>query len=323
MDAHHILERRLWTDFGYRLDNGVALCARDHLRAERTLVSPEELRARANIIRVLVPDHLESDQAYDKWGNPILADGTRGRGELFFDESVQKALGAGHVLDLYRPYAKYPRTLHLPWSPGATNDDVKHKYLAWIRYADIVVTEKMDGENTTMYCDYIHARSLDGRNHPSRSWVKNLHGQIAHDIPEGWRICGENLQAVHSITYEGLPSYFLVYSIWNEKNECLSWDDTKEWCELLGLTTVPVRWGPGMWLEDTFPTYLQMNPFTASAYGPEIEGYVIRPAASFLLRDFQRVVGKYVRADHVTENSQHWFARQMVENGLESKKPAS
>jgi hypothetical protein len=59
---------------------------------------------------------------------------------------------------------KYPKSPHLPW------------------------TEKMDGENTTIATDYIHARSLDSRHHPSRSWVKNLHGIIAHDIPLGWRV---------------------------------------------------------------------------------------------------------------------------------------
>jgi hypothetical protein len=33
----------------------------------------------------------------------------------------------------------------------------------------------------------------------------------------------------------------LVFSIWNEQN-ALSWDETVEWAELLGLFTVPVLW---------------------------------------------------------------------------------
>lgn len=36
----------------------------------------------------------------------------------------------------------------------------------------VVITEKMDGENTTLYRDGLHARSLDSRHHPSRNWVK-------------------------------------------------------------------------------------------------------------------------------------------------------
>lgn len=50
---------------------------------------------------------------------------------------------------------------------------------------------------------------------PSRDWIKALHGQIAHEIPEGWRLCGENLYARHSIAYDALPSYFTLFSIWD------------------------------------------------------------------------------------------------------------
>lgn len=94
---------------------------------------------------------------------------------------------------------KYPRTPHLPWSPGFTADDLRNKTTALFDGKEVVVTEKMDGENTTMYRDYIHARSVDGRSHPSRAWVKQLHGRICFDIPEGWRFCGENMYAQHSI----------------------------------------------------------------------------------------------------------------------------
>ena len=52
---------------------------------------------------------------------------------------------------------KYPRTPHLPWSLGATNDDVKQRDLSHFVGKQVVVTEKMDGENTTLYNDYIHA----------------------------------------------------------------------------------------------------------------------------------------------------------------------
>ena len=137
-------------------------------------------------------------------------------------------------------YQKYPRALHLPWSEGSTNDD---KFLKDVQFFDkkmVVVTEKMDGENTTMYSDHIHARSVSSRSHPSRNWVKSFHGSLAHNIPPGWRICGENVFAQHSIKYTNLKSYFYAFSIWNDKNMCLDWDSTVEWSELLGLELVPV-----------------------------------------------------------------------------------
>src|SRR5690554_4811700 len=108
---------------------------------------------------------------------------------------------------------KYPRTRHLPWSPGASHDDLVSREVESFVGQRIIVTEKMDGENTTLYRDHLHARSLDSRHHPSRDWVKALHGRIAHEIPERWRVCGENLYARHSIGYEALPSYFMLFSV--------------------------------------------------------------------------------------------------------------
>ena len=87
---------------------------------------------------------------------------------------------------------------------------------------EVVVTEKLDGENTTMYTDYIHARSLDSHHHPSRDWVKQLHGEIGYKIPVGWRVCGENMYARHSIVYYDLTTYFYGFSIWDETNTALS-----------------------------------------------------------------------------------------------------
>lgn len=48
---------------------------------------------------------------------------------------------------------KYPRTPHLPWSPGATKDDVRCINTEIFTGKRVVITEKMDGENTTLYSD--------------------------------------------------------------------------------------------------------------------------------------------------------------------------
>ncbi len=41
---------------------------------------------------------------------------------------------------------KYPRTFHLPWSPGLTKDDKRIENLDGFIGREVVVTEKMDGE---------------------------------------------------------------------------------------------------------------------------------------------------------------------------------
>ena len=77
---------------------------------------------------------------------------------------------------------KYPRTYHFEWSPGKTKDDKTLFDLSNFEGKNIVLTEKMDGENTTMMKDWYYARSLDSKDHPSRHWVKGLWGNIKHDI---------------------------------------------------------------------------------------------------------------------------------------------
>ncbi len=203
---------------------------------------------------------------------------------------------------------KYPRTFHLPWSPGLRNDDRKVETLETIFSAkSIVITEKLDGENTTMTPEICHARSLDSGPHPSRTVVRALHGEIKHMIPQGMRICGENMYAVHSIKYDALQSYFLVFNIW--QNEiCLSWEDTLEWCELLGLKTVPILWEGPPDPEIIHNFHRLIDPQTQ-------EGFVIRAAGQFTLEDFQKNTVKWVRANHI-QTDEHWMSKPIEKNLL-------
>lgn len=205
---------------------------------------------------------------------------------------------------------KYPRTLHLPWSPGATSDDKILNDTRAFEGREVIVTEKMDGENTTLYRDGMHARSLDSRHHPSRDWIKRLQGAMGWQIPEGWRVCGENLYAQHSIRYEQLRSYFYVFSVWDERRVCLSWDATCEWAELLGLEVVPVLYR-GPWDEAAIEALGDTLDLTCQ------EGYVVRCADAFEASAFASSVAKWVRAHHVQTDT-HWMHQAVVANGLAS-----
>jgi hypothetical protein len=308
VDAHHIIERRLFDDGGYYLSNGASLCEQHHLEAEMTVRSVEELREAAGIAKWTIPSHLYGDQRYDKWGNPIMPNGQRLKGELFWDESVQKILGQGRVLGDFTNQVKYPRTHHLPWSPGITEDDRVLSNLSSLQGRRVIVTEKMDGENTTMYQDYIHARSVDSAGHVSRNWVKNFWSGISADIPEGWRLCGENLFAKHSLHYEGLPTYFMGFSLWNERNVCLSWDETQEWFSLMGVHSVPV-------IYDGIFDEKQIRSLYKESDWDRREGYVVRTADSFAYSEFRKSVAKFVRSGHV-QTVKHWMHGQPVEKNL-------
>ena len=201
---------------------------------------------------------------------------------------------------------KYPRTPHLPWSPGATSDDVRVFDLSGFEGRRVVATEKLDGENTSLYRDGMHARSIDSRHHPSRDWVKGLQARIGYEIPEGWRLCGENLYARHSVAYYELESYFYLFSVWNEGDECLSWEETVTLAKLFELPTPSVLFD-GPW---------DVEAVRSLRVDTEIcEGYVVRLAEGFAYQDFARSVAKWVRPSHV-QTDDHWMHGTMVPNGL-------
>ncbi len=220
---------------------------------------------------------------------------------------------------------KYPRTLHFPWSPGATADDRVHAPANIPRIFGgrrVVKTEKMDGENTTIYHDgYCHARSLDSAHHPSRTWVKAEAARIRRDLPDGWRVFVENVYAQHSIRYDRLPAYCLVFGIANERNEALAWDQVEEWCGLLDLHTVPVLYR-GLWdeaaIRNRAPGHEGPDILPPSAFGNRSEGYVVRTEDGFPLDQFSERVAKYVRPNHVTTDD-HWMHQAISANGLDVK----
>lgn len=306
--AHHILERRLFPDEGYYLDNGASVCDTCHIAAEATLIDCDQLRRGAGITEIILPPHFFADAEYDKWGNLITKNG-RLPGELFFEEPVQKMLKP--VMHMFVEKVKYPRTMHFDWSPNLQNDDrrLENGTAGWAG-VEYVFTEKMDGEGTTMYHNDLHARSLEFEAHPSRTFIKAIHAQCAYDIPEGMRICGENLTAVHSIRYSDLPSYFMVFNIW-QGMECLSWNATVEWAELLGLEHVPVLWRGPYSDEKCQELCDALDPVKQ-------EGLVARPVRAFNMREYPYVVGKCVRAKHVTTD-QHWMRKEVEFNGLRQK----
>jgi hypothetical protein len=41
VDAHHIMDRKLWNDGGYYLSNGAALCEKHHWDAEKGIITPK------------------------------------------------------------------------------------------------------------------------------------------------------------------------------------------------------------------------------------------------------------------------------------------
>ncbi len=100
VDAHHILDRKLFSNGGYYMSNGAAVCEFHHWRCETTVISLHEVRAAARVHQVVLPArlaHVGFDAQLDKWGNLLLGGiwaGYRITGPLASDTGMNRALAA-------------------------------------------------------------------------------------------------------------------------------------------------------------------------------------------------------------------------------------
>jgi len=199
----------------------------------------------------------------------------------------------------------------------------------------LVLTEKLDGQNSCFSKDGLFARS-----HATPSqlpWDKPLIERwnlIKNDLDE-YEIFGENMYGVHSIAYDKLESYFYVFAV-RVKDTWLSWDEVKEIASLFDFPTVPeipigtelsdilaknenrrleewFRINLGMSWEESVNTAGVLGGYNPQTNNPASEGFVVRNADEFKTNsgvlkvapnEFNNLF-KVVRKGHV-QTDEHW-----------------
>jgi len=194
---------------------------------------------------------------------------------------------------------KYPRTRHLPDSPGAGGDRVQPD-LSWLD-GELVVTEKLDGGNLTFTRDAIYGPAPGDDAQPWDRPAKALWAMTAHRIPDDWRVCGESMWARRGIAYSDLPGVFIVFGIWDETNTLLGWDDTVDWARRLELPVVPVLYRGGS-LSEARAAWATRCSRSSS------EGYVVRAAGRIPADEFEVKVLAWVHAERPREPRGDTFA---------------
>jgi hypothetical protein len=224
---------------------------------------------------------------------------------------------------------KYPRTFHFPFSPGTTSDDRIAPNFDSVCEAEIVITEKLDGENSCLnqYGVFSRTHSTPTKN----PWASYLweRWNLLHNELGDLEIFGESLFALHSIEYTGLKEYFYIFAI-REGERWLAWEQVKMYAEILQIPTVPILYegkvqdlliadnqlvSPKKSTLFTKPQKLQAFIETtvnqASLLSDEAiftspkEGLVVRLAREFTTAEFAESVFKWVRHNHV-QTDEHW-----------------
>ena len=210
--------------WGLFFENGATLCELHHLAAEDTSLSCEVIRNACGISEIILPKHLPPYYVYDKWGNILLGNGQKVRGELFYEEPVQKVLRP--FLGDFVKYLPFPFLLVEKEAPQIFENE------------EVVILKVMEGEKVLLYDDYMHAQAIDV---PLQTafWenIKDL-------LDENLYLCGIDA-AGFSLAFVG------------KDDEYLSWEETKEYAHILNIKTLPViyegvfsaqRWEKGLYL---------------------------------------------------------------------------
>lgn len=202
--------------------------------------------------------------------------------------------------------SKYGRTYHLPYSPGSTSDDKISESVSSLIGKYIVITEKLDGENTGIQDLGVYARSHGA--FTTSSWsreVRLLHKmKVENMLGNGVFLFGENLEGIHSIEYTNLESYFYIFGV-RDNNKWVSWDEVEEYSYLLDIPTVPVLFRGIVNSEKELQKIVEDLVTKPSVLGGSREGVVVRNAGDFENEDFGENVMKWVRKNHVTTDK-HW-----------------
>jgi len=168
----------------------------------------------------------------------------------------------------------------------------------------ITVTEKMDGEITSLYkSGYFHSRSLTRTPHWSRTRFSAKALEYALILKDGESLVFENMQGTHTVEYNDLESYhYLLYFI--RGRVVRSVKETTKTAEANGLTMPTVL----------FSGVLKSHRDLVGLAGYR-EGYVIRLSRSFPYDQLSRFSGKCVVGGFV-QSDEHWFAGRKKENQL-------
>ena len=215
---------------------------------------------------------------------------------------------------------KYNRTPHVMWSPGATDDDKIAMSSTGLVGVPIIITEKMDGSNTSLEQAGCFARTHSGPpTHASFDALKALHATIKHKIPEYLQLFGEWCFAQHSIAYSELPHYFMLFNVRDLRYDYsyLSWEEVIMWAEEIGVPTVPLLFEGTVLSVDELKELTEKLMKQPSKCGGIREGVVIRTQNSFPDVAFALLCQKCVRANHV-QTTEHWKDQEIIKNKLKA-----
>lgn len=225
-------------------------------------------------------------------------------------------------------FFRFPQIPHIAWLPeGEPRIDkvLSSQEMAAFLQADLVVEEKLDGANLGFSLSSEGNLHVQNRgqylNKPYAvqfarlpDWI-SLHGDRLRDVLlqhslKGLMLFGEWCAARHSLDYDQLPDWFLLFDVY-DRGESRFWSVKRRdaLATALGQATVPLL-AQGRF---TLPQLTSLISSRQSQFrkGP-LEGVVIRRDSP----DWCDMRAKLVRADFTQGINEHWSRRNLQWNRI-------
>jgi len=227
-----------------------------------------------------------------------------------------------------RPVSKFfrfPHTPHLAWLGEGTPRDDKVLPPAEARSlltGDVVVEEKLDGANLGISLtsdgtlrfqnrgQYL-VQPYSGQFQRLTSWVERNQPAVSGVLGEGQILFGEWCAARHSVAYDQLPDWFLVFDVFDRvRREFWSTSRRDVLAHRAGLQVVPL-------LFEGHTTLAALKDLVTTAKSRfcsgTIEGLVIRRQSA----EWLTARAKLVRSDFVQNIGDHWRRRAIEWNRVQ------
>lgn len=335
-DAHHIIERELWADGGYIPDNGASVCNKHHQYAETNDIPPQSFWMWAGIDEPPFPETIDTWQV-NKWGEAFETPPWEDLRDRIKYQSSR------HLLPLYWHDDTVAE------ERMKDDDDTGLETLDDFVGVPLVITHKMDGGNCMIVNDVDNpVRARNGSRPESNGTMRPLYRdgglywqqEVHQKLPDRLQVFGEWLWAKHSIHYgcncddpcedigpslsdltgvDDDRAYFQVFGVYDKRlNIWLSWPETERVAETLGFPTTPVIHCEDDADEATYETEHEARRDLIDHARRVIknggEGIVVRKKFPFHFGQFGRSLGKYVRENHVDDESDHWSKGETIDN---------
>ncbi len=226
-------------------------------------------------------------------------------------------------------FFRFPHTPHITWlGAGESRDDklLSLHEVTELLSGEVIIEEKVDGANIGFSLDERGELRVQNRGayleKPYRGQFSRLNGwlgqftyHIMSHLTEHMIVFGEWCAARHSLLYDHLPDYFLLFDIY-DTTEKKFWSVSRrdDWSLKVGIHTVP-QIDKGLYSSEGLQNLLYSSKSFYREGSPE--GIIVRKDDS----RWNRIRGKLVRAEFVQTIETHWSSRQIEWNGIAALNP--